>query len=112
MYRSVKMFILHQMFDIILLLMFFESANANECPIDKTCDSFWKHLLKYPGHNLKKALKCLEYNENISPMEALGNKSVPQEIFYGNMGRQYAFKRGVQNWKDFCQKIKIQKGNY
>ena len=75
------MVILHQMFSIFLSLMFFESANALECPIDKTCDSFWKHLLKYPGHNLKKALKCLEYDENISPMEALGNKSFPQEIF-------------------------------
>ena len=81
MYRSVKMVILHQMFDILLFLIFCESANALECPIDKTCDSFWKQLLKYPGHNLKKALKCLEYDENISPMEALGNKSVPQEIF-------------------------------
>ena len=30
---------------------------------------------------------------------------------YGNMGCR-VFKRGVQNWKDFCLKINVPKGNY
>ena len=30
---------------------------------------------------------------------------------YGNMGCQ-VFNRGVKNWKDFCLKINIPKGNY
>ena len=30
---------------------------------------------------------------------------------YGNTGCQ-VFKKGVQNWKDFCLKINIPKGNY
>ena len=34
-----------------------------------------------------------------------------QVIYYGNMGCG-VFKRGVQNWKDFCLRINIFKGNY
>ena len=30
---------------------------------------------------------------------------------YGNTGCR-VFKKGIQNWKDFCQKINIPKGNY
>ena len=30
---------------------------------------------------------------------------------YGNTGCR-VFKRGIQNWKDFCLKINIPKGNY
>ena len=30
---------------------------------------------------------------------------------YGNTGCE-VFKRGVQNWKDFCLRINILKGNY
>ena len=55
-----------------------------ECQIntDNKCESFWKHLLKYPGHNLIEGLKCLEYDRNVTPMEALGNESFPQEILF------------------------------
>ena len=49
---------------------------------ENKCESFWKHLLKYPGHNLIQGLKCLEYDKNINPTEALGNTSWPQEILY------------------------------
>ena len=38
--------------------------------------------MKYPGHNLIQGLKCLEYDENMSPKEALGNTSWPQEILF------------------------------
>ena len=31
--------------------------------------------------------------------------------YYGITGYQ-VFKRGVQNWKDFCLKINIPEGNY
>ena len=33
------------------------------------------------------------------------------DLHYGNTGRR-VFKRRVQNWKDFCLKINIPKGNY
>ena len=32
-------------------------------------------------------------------------------VHYGNTGCR-VFKRGIQNWKDFCLKINIPKGNY
>ena len=54
-----------------------------ECPTktDNKCERFWHQLLKYPGHNLEKGLKCLEYDKNVPPSEALGNDSKPTEIF-------------------------------
>ena len=53
-----------------------------ECPTitDKKCKAFWKKLLQYPGHNLKKGLKCIGYNENITGMQALKNDSELQRI--------------------------------
>ena len=53
-----------------------------ECPTktDNKCEKFWHKLLKYPGHNLKKGLKCLNYDKNIAPSEVYGNVSKPTEI--------------------------------
>jgi len=59
------------------------SAKGIECPTEteNKCEKFWHRLLKYPGHNLKKGLKCLDYDKNIAPSETHGNNSIPTEIF-------------------------------
>ena len=38
--------------------------------------------MKYPGHNLKKGLECLDYDQHISSNEYYGNGSSPQEVFF------------------------------
>ena len=38
--------------------------------------------MKYPGNNLKRGLKCLEYDENIPSNEARENVSIPQEVVF------------------------------
>ena len=43
--------------------------------------------------------------------ETNANALVYYIITYGNTGC-WVFKQGVHNWKDFCLKINIPKGNY
>ena len=47
----------------------------------------------------------------LPPFTTISTKIQTVIFSYGNTGC-WVFKRGVQNWKDFCQKINISKGNY
>ena len=53
-----------------------------ECPTktNSKCEVFWQTLLQYPGHNLRKGLKCLGYDKNINAMQSFRNGSEPQRI--------------------------------
>ena len=56
---------------------------------ENKCQSLWKHLLKYPGHNLIEGLKCLEYDRNVTPMQ-------------GNL------LKGFDNWGSFFSKSLVE----
>ena len=66
----------------VTLLLYLQNSEAIECPTknDNKCESFWQQLSMYPGHNLREGLKCLNYNGNITSMQANGNTSSPQRI--------------------------------
>ena len=62
--------------------------------------SFWRQSdLKCQFSNKAVCLYVLSWNWKVN------------DVSYGSMGCR-VFKRGVQNWKDFCLKINIPKGNY
>ena len=67
---------------VFVLLVHFQILEAIECPTktENKCEKFWHPLFKYPGHNLRKGLKCLNYNKNITSVQALGNTSLLQHI--------------------------------
>ena len=67
----------------VILLLHLQNSEAIECPTknDKKCESFWQQLSMYPGHNLREGLKCLNYDGNISSIQANGNTSSPQRIY-------------------------------
>ena len=56
--------------------MYVQKLEAIECPTktDNKCEKFWHKLYIYPGHNLREGLKCLNYDGNITAMQALGKK--------------------------------------
>ena len=66
----------------MVVLLHFHLLEAVECPTktDNKCERFWHKLFKYPGHNLHEGLKCLNYNKNITSVQALGNTSSLQHI--------------------------------
>ena len=49
---------------------------------DNKCEKFWHKLFMYPGHNLREGLKCLDYDGNITSMQALGNTSTLQHVHF------------------------------
>ena len=49
---------------------------------DNKCEKFWHQLFKYPGHNLREGLRCLNYTSNITSSQALGNSSSLQHIHF------------------------------
>ena len=67
-----------------LLLLQFYFLEAMECPTktNNSCENFWYQLFKYPGHNLEEGLKCLNYNRNLTSMQALGDMSSKQHIHF------------------------------
>ena len=92
-YPAIINMILFKYFpQLLILLLHFEFLNAMECPTesDKKCEAFWHQLFKYPGHNLRKGLKCLNYNANITSVHARGNTSL--QVYYSN----YRFSEGNQ----------------
>ena len=68
----------------VIILLHSQFLDAIECPTEnnKKCEDFWHELFKYPGHNLREGLKCLNYNGNITSLQASGNKSSLQYIHF------------------------------
>ena len=66
-----------------LLSLQFYFPEAMECPTktNNSCN-FWHQLFKYPGHNLEEGLKCLNYNRNLTSMQALGDTSSKPHIHF------------------------------
>ena len=78
---STSVFSIHKgrimsVFQIIFtfILVYVQKLEAIECPTktDNKCEKFWHKLFIYPGHNLREGLKCLNYDGNITAMQALG----------------------------------------
>jgi len=71
-------------FIFCILLLQSQCLEAFECPTetDNKCEKFWHQLFKYPGHNLREGLRCLNYTSNITSSQALGNSSSLQHIHF------------------------------
>ena len=69
---------------LFLLTLHCPFLKAIECPTknNDSCSKFWHQLFKYPGHNLQEGLKCLDYNKNLTSMQALGATYTKQEIHF------------------------------
>ena len=67
---------------LVSILSDLDSVTSIECPTinDTKCETFWQKLFIYPGHNLHEGLKCLNYNGNITYLEAFEDYSAPQKI--------------------------------
>ena len=82
------------------------------CPHHFTCFCF-----QFVHYNINDALKTiLSIVARITKANKAWQLSRPGGTYgdsgdYGNTGCQ-VFKRGVPNWKDFCLKVNMLKGNY
>ena len=54
---------------------------------------------------------CSNTKQLLIYIVAKNRTKVTELPHYGNTGC-WVYKQGVQNWKDFCPKINIPKGNY
>ena len=105
--RIVKSITIEPAVFLVSLSTTIENIANSQIAIDKTCEVEFEYN-QTVCDNLVTDYK----DENEIIQENVAQFSVYKTLIrYGNTGCR-VFKRGVQNWKDFCLKINIPKGNY
>ena len=80
--------------------------------IDYFCGIFVGSDIFLASHLAISILISLAVGTHVVPKgDTLGPKPSLDFLYYGNTGCG-VFKRGIQNWKDFCLRINKLKGNY